>query len=135
MATKLVQVPADQLSAAWPLVTEHLAQMQRASRGKLSLDDIAGFLVAGNFNLWIVLDGSDHLATVITELIQYPQRRVCRVNCCVGEHRQKWIHLLAEIEAWGRANGCAAMEIIARKGWARVLHEYQPTHVFLERDI
>ena len=36
-----------------------------------------------------------------------------------------WLHLLDGIEAFARAEGCDAMRIIGRKGWARVLKDYR----------
>ena len=41
------------------------------------------------------------------------------------------------IEAWARAQGCAAMELIARPGWSRILrrHGYDITHVFCEKEL
>lgn len=135
MTVQLVPVPPDKLGAAWNFVSANIAAIAQATRQKLTVEDFGRLIADGSFTLWVVLEDGVLLAVVITEIIQYPQRRVCRVNACVGEHRQKWIHLLSEIEAWGRANGCAAMEILARKGWARVLPDYQMTHVFLEREL
>ncbi|CAN0493160.1 unnamed protein product, partial [Phaeothamnion confervicola] len=77
----------------------------------------------------------DFLASVLTEIIQYPQRRVARIVGCVGEHRAKWVHLISEIQDWSRSQGCVAMEIVARKGWAKALPDFQMTHVILESDL
>lgn len=135
MTTNLVLVPRDTLAQAWPHVGAHVEKMAEATRGKLSVADIRGRIEREECQLWVVLEGSALLASVTTEIIVYPQRKVARILGCVGEHRAKWVHLIAEIQDWARANGCAAMEIVARKGWARALPDFQMTHVLLEADL
>lgn len=128
-------VPADMLSAAWPYVLPHIEKMAEATRGKLTTDDMRARIAGEECQLWVALEGKELLATLVTEIVVYPQRKVARIVGCVGEHRAKWIHLLGQIQDWARANGCAAMEIVARKGWAKALPDFQLTHVLLEADL
>lgn len=123
------------LSAAWSHVLPHIEKMADATRGKLTTDDFKERIASGDFQLWVVIENKQPIASVLTEIIQYPQRKVARVVGCVGEHRGKWVHLLSEIQDWSRLQGCVAMEIVARKGWARVLPDFHMTHVLLESDL
>lgn len=135
MTAVLVPVPPDKLAAAWPHVLPHIEKMARATRGKLSADDFRQRIAAGEFQLWVVLRDGNRLASVLTEIIQYPQRKVARIVGCVGRHREEWVHLLAEVQDWARSQGCVAMEAFARKGWARVIPDFHMTHIILETDL
>ncbi len=61
--------------------------------------------------------------------------KVASIRFATGEHAHEWVHLIAEIEAWAKANGCGKVEAMARKGWAKRLPDYRMTHVLLEKDI
>ncbi|MBN9497861.1 MAG: hypothetical protein J0H39_13980 [Alphaproteobacteria bacterium] len=130
---KLHNVPTADAERAWPLVRAHIERTAETSAGEMTADDIKARIASGDFQLWIVLDGADLLATVLTEVVSYPQRKVCFIVGCVGEHRVKWIHLIAEIEDWARLQGCATSRIRARKGWVKVLPDYKIAHIVLER--
>lgn len=136
MSAVLLPVPPEKLAAAWDHLSAHIEKLAEITYGRLTTDDIRKHIEAGNFQLWAVV-GEDNqlLAVVTTEIIQYPQRRACRVVGCVGENRGKWIHLFDEIQDWARSQGCAAMEIFARKGWAKVLPDFRLTSILLERSL
>ena len=46
-----------------------------------------------------------------------------------------WLHLLDRHREFARAEGCDAMRIIGRKGWARVLKDYRAKRVILEKEL
>lgn len=134
--TQLLQVAPDKIGAVWPHVQKHLESMAERSRGKVTAEDIAALCASGHMTLWVVLDDDGtHLATAATELFDYPRKRVCRITGLVGEHFDKWLHHIEDIENWARSQGCMAMQNLARKGWARKVPDYVLTHVLLERDL
>lgn len=136
MNTSLVPVPPETLGAAWEHLCPHVERLAEITGGRLTAGDIRKRIESELFQLWAVLEnGRNLVATVTTEVIEYPQRKTCRVVGCVGENRASWIHLLTEIEGWAQSKGCASMEIFARKGWARVLPDYRLTSIVLERDL
>lgn len=134
-APVLVPVPVDKLDAARKFLAPFVETLVEITHGRMSADDLFAFAADGRFQVWAVLEGDAPMAVVTTEIIRYPRRKTCRIVGCAGHHKEKWIHLLSEIEAWARAEGCAAMEITARKGWAKVLADYKMTGILLERDL
>jgi hypothetical protein len=46
-----------------------------------------------------------------------------------------WLPLLEGIESYARASGCAAVRIMGRRGWARVLDGYRTKRIILEKDL
>ncbi len=132
----LVGIPATEIDAVWPLVAPILHAACRRGRGKETPADIRGALTERDLQLWLVWDGGV-AALAITEIVRHPCKSCCRIRFCTGRGRQAWQHHIATIECWAKANGCAAMELIARPSWSRPLkeHGYTATHVFLEKEL
>lgn len=79
--------------------------------------DVLGWIEAEKAQLWI--GGNPVDAVCITELIEYPRERACRLIFAAGE-----IGRVLEgqelVEAWARSQGCASIEIEGRRGWERM---------------
>jgi hypothetical protein len=63
------------------------------------------------------------------------RRKVCVIIACGGIDMPRWLPLIEGIEKYARAEGCAAVRIVGRKGWARVLPDYRVHRVVLERKL
>jgi len=84
--------------------------------------------------LWGLFDGDRLIASFLTELVNIGSRKFCNVATCGGTRMNEWIHFLGGLEDWARENGCDAMRFPeCRKGWARVLKNYQTTRITLEK--
>jgi hypothetical protein len=136
MAPALIGIPPAEVDAVWPLVEPQIAAVCRRGRGKESPDDIRQALKARDQQLWLAWDGAI-AAVAVTQIVRHPRKTCCRIRICAGRERRSWQAHIAAIEAWARAKGCAAMELIARPGWSRVLarHGYEITHVFCEKEL
>lgn len=129
----LVCVPPDRVAEVWPHVQHWIkAAIERndISRFDVAEDDV----LAGESLLWLVTDGWRIDAAVVTE-IQRTDRKVCLIVACGGERMKEWIHLIAGLENYARAEGCTAMRIVGPRAWARVLHGYHERAVVLEREL
>lgn len=120
-----------------PKVARLLADVIERHRGELSFEGIVAKLrTPRGWILWVVAEGSDVKAILATELyFDVGGMKRCRIPFCTGEDAKTWVHLLSEIEAWARENGCSKLDMIARKGWAKHLQDYRMTHVVLEKDL
>ncbi len=117
----------------WPHVE---ALIKRAmQRGVSDFEELEQRIWRGQALLWIVWDGERILAAVVTSLTIANDRKLCTIVACGGEHRSRWLHLLEEIEAYARDEGCAAMVIVGRRGWERTLPAYKRRAVILERSL
>jgi hypothetical protein len=47
----------------------------------------------------------------------------------------RWLDLLKPIEAFAKLEGCDAMRIIGREGWARVLPGYARTRAVIDKPL
>ena len=75
-------------------------------------------------------------STIVTEILDFPLMRVCRIWLAGGDMAELTTEMLPQVEAWAKANGCTRMEIVGRKGWKRVLPEYsEPPQTVLQKNI
>lgn len=71
---------------------------------------------------------------VITEIVDYPQKSVCRI-WLAGGNMDELLEAEKHITALAKSHGCDGMEIIGRRGWQRVLKDYKPSAVVLVKDL
>lgn len=136
MTPILIGIPAAEIDAVWPMVEPLIAAACRRGRDKETAEDIRRGLRERDLQLWLAWrDGI--VALAVTEIVCHPLKRCCRIRICTGRDRQGWQRWLPVIEAWAKAQGCAAMELIARSGWSRLLEKegYATTHLFCEKEL
>ena len=109
----------------------HIEAALAYSGGTHSFDDVKAAIIAGKMQLWAGKDGC-----AVTEIIQYPAKRVLHVFLASGTMEQI-LDMSDSAMAWGRAQGCTSMTLSGRKGWERALapHGFKPVLVTLERAI
>jgi hypothetical protein len=86
--------------------------------------------------LWILARDGAIVGALVTEILRWPRRTVCRLVLAGAEDglRDEWLAWRGALEAWARAEGCTAMEIYGRPGWARLVPEARK-RVVLEWDL
>lgn len=127
-------ITAPHVPEVWPQVVGLISAACETSRGKFDAADIYQMLVNRDAQLWLVKE-SDVGGVIVTQIVNYPHRKVCWIRICTGHGREECFHHLKDIEAWAKEQGCGAMELIARPGWKKVLKDYECTHVVLEKDL
>jgi hypothetical protein len=54
----------------------------------------------------------------------------------IGDEPQRWKHLLGTIEQWAAERGCFMVTTEwTRTGWEKLLPDYRPTRVWLEKEL
>tara|TARA_R100001163_G_C5014800_1_gene159510 strand:+ start:346 stop:735 length:390 start_codon:yes stop_codon:yes gene_type:complete len=118
----IIKVPQEDLHIVWnevePLIKKALDDTYTAR-------DILDGLVKNAFQLFISWEDKVESA-VITEVIQYPQKKVCRYFLAGGSKMNNWLEpIQQEIEKFAKYNQCDAIEVAGRKGWLRKLKGYE----------
>ncbi len=118
----IIKVPQEDLHIIWnevePLIKKALDDTYTAR-------DILDGLVKNSFQLFISWEDKVESA-VITEVIQYPQKKVCRYFLAGGSNMNNWLEpIQQEIEKFAKYNQCDAIEVAGRKGWLRKLKGYE----------
>lgn len=120
------------MSDFYPLIEE----ATKYSIGKFTGTDVIRLIMNNTFQLWGAV-GDDLRGIAITEIVQFPQKKVCRFLCCTGNEAADWIGLIEEIEAWAKSIGCKSFQAECRPGWERYLKPfgYMKHHVILDKEL
>lgn len=131
----LQKVELQHIAAVIPHVLDRLGAIVGRSGERYSIQSLIELIARGEFQLWVI--GDEHIrGVVLTELFFAPSgKKVASIRAATGDAAEGWLHLLPELEAWAKVEGCHCIEAIARKGWARRLTAYKMTHVVLEKEL
>ena len=127
-------VEKHEINTIWNDVKDLIA---KTNDDVLNEEDILEYLKTGYYTLWIATEpDSDAIVGAMTiEYSYYPKHKMCRVVTIAGERMSDWIEDLYILEDWARAQGCAYMDMYARKGWKKVLKEYKEDCILLRKKL
>ena len=128
-------VPSDQVPYIWEKVEEHLLRMAPHSEGELEPDDFFESLTDGDMQLWVAIENKDIVASMVTQIVPYPRKRILRIIAIGGDEMDKWIHQLPMVEDWALTMGCTALECWGRKGWLKVLKDWKCSYHIITKDL
>ena len=133
-SAELFCVPEADVYKFWPLVSFHVRQAMKRG-GISSFDAVEHAVLAGRNLLWLAADDDRIQAVAITEINKTEWRKLCLIVACGGADMDNWLPLISGIEKYARTQGCAAMQIMGRKGWMRKLKDYRTTKIVLEKEL
>lgn len=99
-----------------PFVERALAE----GMGEWNADDIRAAIKLNEMQAWGAYDGSI-VAGMVTQIINYPRKRVCDLLLASGERMADWLPALAYVKAWAKQEGCSCVRVMGRRGWLRAL--------------
>jgi hypothetical protein len=120
----ILKVPEKDLHIIW---NEVEPLIKKALDDTYSVRDILDGLVKNSFQLFISWENKVESA-VITEVVQYPQKKILRyfLAGAEGNNLSNWLEpIQQEIEKFAKYNQCQSIEVAGRKGWARKLKGYE----------
>lgn len=126
-------IPATEIDRVWPEVFSLLAAACKTSNGRMTTQVLHQDLKDGAMQLWLAHNEAGISACFVTQIIDYPAAKYCKIVIGTGKTRHRWQHHVKVVEAWAKEQGCTGMESIARAGWQRVFKDWKRTHVFLEK--
>lgn len=85
------------------------------SGGSHTFDDVAELIREGKAQLWPAPRGC-----AVTEIVVYPRKRVLHIFLAGGELSQLR-DMFSDAAEWAKAQGCEAMSLSGRVGWARAM--------------
>jgi len=132
---RLVGVAAEAVARLWPRIEPLVRRGLAYADGRYAPGDVLRALLARDMQLWLVVGGGTIEAVCVTEILRYPRQRRCNIFLCAGGGMRRWVGLLRDIEGWAREQGCAAVELQGRPGWARVLKDYRRTYILLRKEL
>ena len=137
---ELVQIPKDNIDVVWKHCENMIADALARSNGYANASHFKQWIKDNKMQIWFLWDSEQDVqdrmyGVVVTEIIQRPLQRCLNIKIMTGKHRQKWQHLIKNIEKFAWQNQCDLLELVARPGWKRVLKPfgYKESHVLLEK--
>lgn len=131
---ELVPVAPHLVAEMWP----HARALVKRAIDRTGLCNFSGVeweVLAGTHQLWLAWNGTAIEAAAVTQLVLIGERKICIIVACGGSGRKRWLPLIAGIEQFAKDEGCAAMRIIGRKGWQRILADYRANYVVMDREL
>jgi len=139
----LVRIPSSNLDDVWNLVNKDISDALSYSGNHTDAQFVYDCVKENKMQLWVVWDKDKpttidkYYGVVVTEIIKRKLKQSCNIFIVTGKHRQRWQHLVKVLEDFALENNCTSMELFARKGWQRIMEQfdYKQTHVVLEKQI
>jgi hypothetical protein len=128
-------VAAPEIAAWWPHAEPYVARALAEGRGEMEPCDVRRFLELRAMQLWLLWDGAARGA-LVTEIANHPRKRSCILRLFAADRglRAAWRALIPLAEEWAREQGCDAVEVFGRPGWARLL-DYELKQVVLSKEL
>lgn len=127
-------VPYYELTDWYPKLEVAFQMMAAGSNGRWELSDIVNQILAREQQVWVSLNDGVIEAVLLTEIVTYPRRKALRFSSCVGKNWRNWAHFHAQIEEWGKAQGCNLFEVYAPRKWRHCFPDYREFHILMEKN-
>lgn len=124
---------SDELSRVWLPASRLLAP---AMGEGTTLSHVLSALYNQTAQLWIAASETEMHMACVTKIVTRGTRKVCNIWLVGGSGVNNWLHYIETIEAWAKEQGCDAVVMEqARLGWQRLLKNYKPLSMALERKL
>lgn len=103
----------------------------------LNSEDVLQFLASGQWRLWVAIENGTVVAAMTVEFFYYPRDKVCRVVTMGGERMVEWLtsDTINTFEDWARQEGCSYIDVYGRRGWKKVLPNFEEKAVLLRKQL
>ena len=120
-------VPLGMVSSVIPALLPYLAESEKWSKGRASVDDILRFVLNQQMQLWVVHEENTIYGHVVTEIKEYPRCKMLVVQYCAGEsdHMQYVDDEIFDLlDRFAKDAGCSGIEFVGRPGWRKQAEKY-----------
>lgn len=125
---QLVALPPDRIADAWRHIVQFAKQIAHRFPDEWPVRVIQEAAGARELQLWVIWDEAEQKAwgCVGTRIITKPSGlKVLDIAWMAGSKRERWMHLLPVLEAYGKAEGCDVVSFAGRFGWGPDLPGYR----------
>src|SRR5579859_3701051 len=123
----------DELDALWPRFEPLVRLGLKYGVGRFTAEDVKASIADGRRQLWATVPDGDCI--LVTQIDQYPQAKVGHIFLCAGRLPKAWREILFHVTEWLKAEGCRAVELNGRRGWARKLRDFHVPMILLRKEL
>lgn len=127
-------VLAGDVDRIWPLVRGYLLNAIEYADGKYTEESVLESIRNRQMQLWVAGE-TEVLVACVTTICDYPGKKVCNLMFVGGKDMNEWKHSLSLIEEWAKSLGCDSLEVWGRKGWERILSDYDVIHTVIRKSL
>lgn len=135
----IIRIPENRIPEIFNTVAPFIQRALNESNGELTLQHVYIDLINARKQLWVISDENYKThAVAVTEIVQYPAKRIARIIFLGGEGLERWSKLLSDtVIEHAREYGATCVEVIGRKGWDRFLKGmgYKTKYYHLVREV
>lgn len=128
-------IPPQAVSDLWRFAEPYVKRALDHTYGEVSADDLKQMCGTSNAQLWMISKGNRIMGAGTTQIVIYPQMKVCRIITLAGAEFDEWMDMThMNLELWAETMGCTAMEAFCRRGFVPKLegigykHRYSVVH-------
>lgn len=112
-------IPSQAIEHFWHFAVPYVKRALDHAYGEVSPDDLKRKCMERDAQLWLVHNDQNKIVGAgTTEIIVYPQMKVCRIITLAGSGFDGWVHVAHQIiEMWAIQQGCGGLEALTRKGF------------------
>lgn len=93
--------------------------------GREDTDDLYWSISSGMAQLWIMAIGGEIVASCVSELREYPLRKVLHAMFLGGDRMKEWLSVFVEkLKKFAEYNNADGIEFLGRPGWTKFLGEF-----------
>tara|TARA_R100000988_G_scaffold103496_2_gene83073 strand:- start:1150 stop:1563 length:414 start_codon:yes stop_codon:yes gene_type:complete len=136
----MIQILSLDADVYWGEASVKIKDAIDLSNGRHTLETTLEKIKSGQMKLWGVVYGDILLSVFVTQRTLYPNKQVLSILFCGGK---SVIRYIKKIESFFKneavVSGCKGVEIIGRKGWAKVIKKnknlkFEDKGIFYEMD-
>lgn len=117
------------------------------SIGRYKSEDVIWYIREGHMQLWLAFEDDSLDGFILTQLIEYPQKKSLRFLCLMGvgvegwlsfmKTIKDWLPFVKQIEDWSVEKGCSLSQIECPAAWQLYLRDigYSRGHVLLDKEL
>ena len=119
---KITLLARENVPLAWPHVVALLNEALAQGNEEYGIEDLKGFLLEGEFQLWLGTSEGPKLEMVgVTRITNYLRKKRLRIELLAGKHLQDFYDRLPELEQWAAGFGATETEASVRPGLRKLL--------------
>ena len=129
----ITQVPREDINYVWQQVEPLII---RALDDSYTARDVLDGIIRNKFQLFISWENNKVESAVVTEVADYPRKRILRYVLAGGNNLENWLEPIQEkIEEFATNNYCQAIEVAGRKGWLRKLKGFEQKIYIMSKEL
>jgi hypothetical protein len=134
---EVILLGADKVAAHAVIIKVLLQTAEKYYQEFMSLDHIIEAAQRGDFQIWLAVNGGKPFLCLVTELAEYPNKRVLSLLQFGGYRMNNFLEHLDILERWALQMGCSSIETHCREGLAHLLaqHGYKSRAVIVSKQL